>query len=148
MPTPFLFSTRSAEHDTWRYNWRHWFLQVSTLLNAYALTRFARVSARHDCPDTCGVITEGQGRPRCKPFAPIPNTDRQRLALTPKGSGRIFDHVYHPDRLAFPLRSHCHKGGGQWKRITWRPRAAEIAVAGKAIIGRNSARGEAITPLS
>jgi anaerobic selenocysteine-containing dehydrogenase len=56
------------------------------------------------------------------------------------------DHVYHPDRLQYPLRRVGPKGSGQWARISWQEAIAEIAERWQAIIARYGA--EAILPYS
>ena len=56
------------------------------------------------------------------------------------------DHVYHPDRVLYPLRRVGPKGGGQWQRISWDAALEEIARRWKEIIARFGA--EAILPYS
>jgi anaerobic selenocysteine-containing dehydrogenase len=56
------------------------------------------------------------------------------------------DHVYHPDRLLYPLRRTGAKGNGQWRRISWSEAIGEIAGRWKEIISRYG--GQAILPYS
>ncbi|MHB1423977.1 MAG: molybdopterin-containing oxidoreductase family protein [Gemmataceae bacterium] len=103
-----------------------------------------RGACPHDCPDTCGIITEvedGQAvSVRGDPDNPI-----TRGWLCAKVRPYLH-HVYHPDRLLYPLRRVGPKGGGQWQRIRWEEAIAEIAARWKAIIAESGA--EAILPYS
>jgi anaerobic selenocysteine-containing dehydrogenase len=56
------------------------------------------------------------------------------------------NHVYHPERLLYPLRRVGPKGSGQWARITWAEAIAEIVSRWQAIIAEYGA--EAILPYS
>ncbi len=56
------------------------------------------------------------------------------------------NHVYHPDRLLFPLRRVGEKGAGEWRRITWDDAIAEIADRWQRIIAEYGAA--AILPYS
>jgi len=98
----------------------------------------------HDCPDTCGTITEViDGRAvafRADPDHPI--TDGWVC-------GKIrpyLEHVYHPDRLLHPLRRVGPKGAGQWARISWDEAIGEIGDRWRQIIAEHGA--EAILPYS
>jgi anaerobic selenocysteine-containing dehydrogenase len=51
------------------------------------------------------------------------------------------EHVYHPDRLVYPLRRVGDKGGGKWERISWQAALQEIAGRWKEIIARWGAAG-------
>jgi anaerobic selenocysteine-containing dehydrogenase len=103
-----------------------------------------RGACPHDCPDTCGLITEVQdGRAvsvRGDPDHPI-----AKGWLCAKVRPYL-DHVYHPDRLLYPMRRVGPKGGGQWQRISWADVLAEIAQRWRDIIARYGA--EAILPYS
>ncbi len=103
-----------------------------------------RGACPHDCPDTCGVITEVQDG-KAVHFRGDPDNPITRGWLCAKVRPYL-NHVYHPDRLLYPLRRVGPKGGGQWQRISWDEAIAEIAARWKAIIAESGA--EAILPYS
>ncbi|MEW6267552.1 MAG: molybdopterin-dependent oxidoreductase [Thermodesulfobacteriota bacterium] len=42
--------------------------------------------------------------------------------------GRLMlDHLYHPDRLNYPLKRQGERGSGQWQRLTWEQALDEVA---------------------
>ncbi len=98
----------------------------------------------HDCPDTCGVVTEVQDG-RAVGFRGDPEHPVTRGWLCAKVRPYL-DHVYHPDRLTHPLRRVGPKGSGQWRRVSWDDAIGEIAERWKAIIRASGA--EAIQPYS
>jgi anaerobic selenocysteine-containing dehydrogenase len=98
----------------------------------------------HDCPDTCGVITEVEDG-RAVKFSGDPDHPLTRGWLCAKVRPYL-DHVYHPDRLLYPLRRDGPKGGGRWRRITWEEALDEIATRWQTIIREYGA--EAILPYS
>lgn len=98
----------------------------------------------HDCPDTCGVITEVQAG-RAVNFHGDPEHPITKGWLCAKVRPYL-DHVYHPDRLLYPLRRVGPKGGAQWQRISWQEASAEIASRWKEISAAYGA--EAILPYS
>jgi anaerobic selenocysteine-containing dehydrogenase len=98
----------------------------------------------HDCPDTCGVITEVQDG-RAVRFTGDPDHPVTRGWLCAKVRPYL-DHVYHPDRLLYPLRRVGPKGSGQWRRIGWPEAVAEIADRWRDIIRTHGP--EAILPYS
>lgn len=98
----------------------------------------------HDCPDTCGIITEVQDG-RAVNFRGDPEHPITQGWLCAKVRPYL-DHVYHPDRLLYPLRRVGPKGGGRWERIGWPEAIAEIARRWQEIIDRYGA--EAILPYS
>ena len=105
---------------------------------------FIRGACPHDCPDTCGVVTEvADGR--AVGFRGDPEHPVTRGWLCAKVRPYL-DHVYHSGRLLHPLRRVGPKGGGQWERITWAEAIAEIAGRWRAIADRYGA--EAILPYS
>jgi anaerobic selenocysteine-containing dehydrogenase len=103
-----------------------------------------RGACPHDCPDTCGVITEVQDG-RAVAFRGDPDNPVTRGWLCAKVRPYL-DHVYHPDRLLHPLRRVGPKGAGRWQRITWAEALAEIAGRWREIIAADGA--EAILPYS
>jgi anaerobic selenocysteine-containing dehydrogenase len=103
-----------------------------------------RGACPHDCPDTCGVVTEVEDG-RAVRFAGDPDHPVTQGWLCAKVRPYL-DHVYHPDRLLHPLRRVGPKGGGQWQRITWNEALEEIGRRWRAIIERWGP--EAILPYS
>jgi anaerobic selenocysteine-containing dehydrogenase len=103
-----------------------------------------RGACPHDCPDTCGVSTEVEDG-RAVHFRGDPDNPITRGWLCAKVRPYL-DHVYHPDRLLYPLRRIGPKGGGQWQRIGWQEAVDEIAARWKHIIAEHGA--EAILPYS
>lgn len=98
----------------------------------------------HDCPDTCGVITEVENG-RAVHFYGDPDHPITQGWLCAKVRPYL-DHVYHPDRLQYPLRRAGAKGSGQWQRISWEEAIGEIGQRWRAIIAEHGA--EAILPYS
>ena len=76
-----------------------------------------RGACPHDCPDTCGVITEVEDG-RAVDFHADPDHPITHGWLCAKVRPYL-DHVYHPDRLLHPLRRVGPKGSGEWQRISW-----------------------------
>jgi anaerobic selenocysteine-containing dehydrogenase len=103
-----------------------------------------RGACPHDCPDTCGVITEVENGWAVR-FTGDPDNPVTRGWLCAKVRPYL-EHVYHPGRLLHPLRRNGPKGGGQWRRITWQEALAEIAERWRAVIARHGP--EAILPYS
>jgi len=98
----------------------------------------------HDCPDTCGIVTEVE-EGRAVDFyaaASHPITANWLCAKV----RTYLNHVYHPERLLYPLRRVGPKGSGQWARITWDEAIGEIVSRWQAIIAAYGA--EAILPYS
>ncbi|MBI3862087.1 MAG: molybdopterin oxidoreductase family protein [Planctomycetia bacterium] len=79
----------------------------------------------HDCPDTCSmrVTVEGDRAVGLAGDADHPFT---RGFLCHKVS-RYLERVYHPGRLAHPLRRIGRKGAGEFERISWDEALDEIA---------------------
>jgi anaerobic selenocysteine-containing dehydrogenase len=98
----------------------------------------------HDCPDTCGVITEVENG-RAINFYADPDHPITEGWLCAKVRPYL-DHVYHPDRLQYPLRRVGAKGGGQWQRTSWEEALAEIGERWRGIRAEYGA--EAILPYS
>jgi len=98
----------------------------------------------HDCPDTCGVITEVENGKAIN-FYGDPDHPITQGWLCAKVRPYL-EHVYHPDRLLHPLRRTGPKGSGQWEQISWETAISEIASRWQEIIDRHGA--EAILPYS
>ncbi|MCB0165563.1 MAG: molybdopterin oxidoreductase family protein [Anaerolineae bacterium] len=98
----------------------------------------------HDCPDTCSFITEVQNG-RAVNFYANPDHPITEGWLCAKVRPYL-DHVYHPDRLQYPLRRVGPKGSGQWARISWDEAMAEIGDRWRSIIDQYGAA--AILPYS
>jgi anaerobic selenocysteine-containing dehydrogenase len=107
-------------------------------------TLIMRGACPHDCPDTCGVITEVQDG-RAVKFYGDPNHPITKGWLCAKVRPYL-EHVYHPERLLYPMRRTGPKGSGQWQRIGWQEAVAEIAARWTEIIAKYGA--EAILPYS
>lgn len=103
-----------------------------------------RGACPHDCPDTCGVVTEVRDG-RAVSFRGDPENPITRGWLCAKVRPYL-DHVYHPDRLTYPMRRVGPKGGGKWERISWSDALTEIGERWKQIIAKYGA--EAILPYS
>jgi anaerobic selenocysteine-containing dehydrogenase len=103
-----------------------------------------RGACPHDCPDTCGLLTEVRDG-RAVGFRGDPDNPVTRGWLCNKVRPYL-DHVYHPGRLTYPLRRVGPKGGGQWQRISWTEALKEIGTRWRTISGESGA--EAILPYS
>jgi anaerobic selenocysteine-containing dehydrogenase len=103
-----------------------------------------RGACPHDCPDTCGILTQVQDG-QAVSVRGDPDNPITRGWLCAKVRPYL-DHVYHPDRLMFPLRRVGAKGAGQWQRISWKEAIAEAADRWKTIIAESGP--EAILPYS
>ncbi|HLN32482.1 MAG TPA: molybdopterin oxidoreductase family protein [Gemmataceae bacterium] len=103
-----------------------------------------RGACPHDCPDTCGVITEVEEGKAVKFYGDAQNPITKGWLCAKVRP--YLDHVYHPERLLYPLRRNGPKGSGQWQRISWHEALAQIAERWREIISRYGA--EAILPYS
>ena len=100
-----------------------------------------RGACPHDCPDTCGIITEVGEDGRAIKFYADPDHPITQGWLCAKVRPYL-DHVYHPDRLTQPLLR--QKSG--WKEIGWPEAMALIKERWTEIIDQYGA--EAILPYS
>ena len=98
----------------------------------------------HDCPDTCGVITEVRDG-RAVAFRGDPDHPITQGWLCAKVRPYL-DHVYHPERLTRPLRRVGPKGSGEWQPISWDEALSQIARRWQQIIAEYGP--EAILPYS
>ncbi len=103
-----------------------------------------RGACPHDCPDTCGTITEVEDG-RAVAFYADPDHPVTDGWLCGKVRPYL-EHVYHPDRLTTPLRRVGPKGSGQFAPFSWDEAIAEIGGRWRDIIARYGA--EAILPYS
>ncbi len=107
-------------------------------------TTLVRGACPHDCPDTCATITEvADGR--AIRFYADPEHPITRGWLCAKVRPYL-EHVYHPERLRYPLRRVGAKGAGRWERINWDEALAMIAERWRTIIAEHGAA--AILPYS
>jgi anaerobic selenocysteine-containing dehydrogenase len=104
-----------------------------------------RAVCPHDCPDTCGmVVTVADGKAvELRGDADHPFT---RGFLCQKVS-RYLERVYHPERLAYPMKRVGPKGAGQFTRIDWDEAIATI-VSRFQEIARSADGPQAILPYS
>ncbi|MDX1687101.1 MAG: molybdopterin oxidoreductase family protein [Candidatus Promineifilaceae bacterium] len=98
----------------------------------------------HDCPDTCGIVTEVEDG-RAVDFYGNPDHPVTQGWLCAKVRPYL-EHVYHPERLLHPLRRIGPKGSGRWERISWDEALATIGDRWRAII--DAYGPEAILPYS
>ncbi len=98
----------------------------------------------HDCPDTCGFITEVENG-RAVKFYADPEHPVTQGWLCAKVRPYL-NHVYHPERLHYPLQRVGPKGDGHWQRISWDQAIAEIGTRWREIIAEYG--GQAILPYS
>ncbi len=99
----------------------------------------------HDCPDTCGVITEVENGRAVKFYGDPDNkiTDGWLCAKVRP----YLDHVYHPDRLTHPLRrTNSKTEKATWAQISWDEAIKTITDRWQKIIAEHGA--EAILPYS
>jgi thiosulfate reductase / polysulfide reductase chain A len=77
------------------------------------------------CSTICGIIgyvKEG----RLLKVEGNPNDPNSRGKLCARGHASL-NHLYHPERLLFPLKRVGERGEGKWKRISWDEALTEIA---------------------
>lgn len=99
----------------------------------------------HDCPDTCGFITEVENGRATRFYA-----DRDNSTTAGWLCAKVrpyLNHVYHPERLMFPLRRTNPKTAPPaFERISWAEALGEISARWQGIIDEYGA--EAILPYS
>ncbi|GAC1380983.1 MAG: molybdopterin oxidoreductase family protein [Ktedonobacteraceae bacterium] len=114
-------------------------LYVSAATEKSKFFRTVHGACPHDCPDTCALETQ---------------VDEQGRAISIRGSAdhlvtrgwlcakvnRYLDHVYHPDRLLYPMRRIGPKGSGAFERISWDDAIAEITSQWEHIIELHGAQ--------
>jgi anaerobic selenocysteine-containing dehydrogenase len=107
-------------------------------------TSLVRGACPHDCPDTCGTITEVRDGRAVAFYA-----DKEHPVTQGWLCAKVrpyLERVYAPDRLQYPLRRVGPKGSGQWERISWEAAISEITTRWQAIIAEYGAA--AILPYS
>ena len=95
------------------------------------------------CHPRCGIlldIEDGRAvRVKGDPDHPI-----SRGRLCTRGQLMI-DHLYHPERLNYPLKRKGERGGGGWERVTWDQAQDEVAEKLAALRDRHGAETLAFT---
>ena len=77
------------------------------------------------CHPRCGTLLEFEGD-RAIRVKGDPDNPFNRGRICQRGS-LMLEHLYHKDRLNFPLKREGGKGEGKWKRITWDTGMDEVA---------------------
>ncbi|REJ67061.1 MAG: hypothetical protein DWQ31_12430 [Planctomycetota bacterium] len=90
------------------------------------------------CSTVCGIIGYVKDG-RVIKIEGNPNDPNSRGHLCARGHAGL-NHLYHPERLLFPLKRVGARGEGKWKRISWDEALDEIAARLKAV--RESGRPE------
>ncbi|MEM9412358.1 MAG: molybdopterin-dependent oxidoreductase, partial [Planctomycetota bacterium] len=83
------------------------------------------------CSTICGIIGHVKDGQLIK-IEGNPNDPNSRGRLCARGQAGL-NHLYHPERLLYPLRRVGKRGEGKWKRISWDEALDEIAAKLKAI---------------
>ncbi|MCG8653747.1 MAG: molybdopterin-dependent oxidoreductase [Pirellulales bacterium] len=83
------------------------------------------------CSTVCGIIGYVKNDRLIK-VEGNPNDPNSRGHLCARGHAAL-NHVYHPERLLYPLRRVGRRGEGKWKRISWDEALDEIAAKLKAV---------------
>ena len=74
-------------------------------------------SACRMCHGSCGVLVHVR-EGKVVQLEGDPDSPLTRGKLCPKGLASI-DHMYHPDRIKYPMKRLGERGEGKWERITW-----------------------------
>jgi len=90
------------------------------------------------CSTICGIVGHVKDG-RVLKIEGNPNDPNSRGHLCARGQAGL-THLYHPERLLFPLKRVGKRGEGKWKRITWDEALDEIAEKLKTI--RDSGKPE------
>lgn len=83
------------------------------------------------CSTICGVVGYVKDD-RLLKIEGNPNDPNSRGHLCARGHAGL-NHLYHPERLLYPLKRVGKRGEGKWKRISWDEALDEIAAKLKAI---------------
>ena len=77
------------------------------------------------CHSRCGLLLElEKGRAMRLTGDPQHPVTRGRICNRGK---LMLDHVYHPDRLNYPLKRKGQRGAGQWERLPWDQALDEVS---------------------
>ncbi len=106
--------------------------------------RAVRGACAHDCPDTCGIVTEVRDGRAVRFYADKDHPVTQGWLCAKVRP--YLERVYHPERLLYPQRRVGPKGSDRWEHISWDEAIAEISGHWKAIIAEYGAA--AILPYS
>ena len=83
------------------------------------------------CSTVCGIVGHVKDG-RVIKIEGNPNDPNSRGHLCARGHAGL-NHLYHPERLLYPLKRVGERGEGKWKRITWDEALDEIATKLKAV---------------
>ena len=83
------------------------------------------------CSTVCGIVGHVKDG-RLLKIEGNPNDPNSRGKLCARGHAGL-NHLYHPERLLYPLRRVGARGEGKWKRISWDEALDEIAERLKAV---------------
>lgn len=83
------------------------------------------------CSTVCGIIGHVKDG-RVIKLEGNPNDPNSRGHLCARGHAGL-NHLYHPERLLYPLKRVGKRGEGKWKRISWDEALDEIAAKLKAV---------------
>ncbi len=113
-------------------------------MSATNTPRLVHGACPHDCPDTCGIITEVQDGRAIRFYADPAHPVTQGWLCAKVRP--YLERVYAPDRLTQPLRRVGAKGSGEWQPVSWEAAIAEITTRWQQIIATHGAA--AILPYS
>ena len=77
------------------------------------------------CSTVCGIIGYVKDG-RVLKVEGNPNDPNSRGRLCARGQASL-NHLYHPERLLYPMKRVGKRGEGKWKRISWDEALTEIA---------------------
>src|SRR5689334_10463570 len=103
-----------------------------------------RGACPHDCPDTCGTITEVQNGRAVRFYADKDHPVTQGWLCAKVRP--YLERVYHPDRLLYPMRRVGPKGSHRFERSSWDEAVGEIVARWQGILAQDG--GAAILPYS
>lgn len=108
------------------------------------LKQWKRSACPYDCPDSCGLIMETDGK---TVFSVKGDPDHPITKGFICGKMQHFEEmIHHPDRILTPLKRTGFKGSGQFEPITWAEALDEISDRWQKIIENYGS--EAILPYS